>query len=514
LYDSAVINLEFAGIESGNHSRGLRPNGSPELEIASADQYLRVLADAGIVLDPDERRQSILDQIKRVSGFVGGEPLLDDDLIDEVTNLVEHPTAVLGNFNADFLQLPRPVLVSAMIKHQRYFPIEKNGRLLPNFIAIRNGDDQHLDLVQQGNEHVLGARFADADFFVRADLRQPLEAYRERLRTLTFQKQLGSMYEKSGRLEKLVGFLVPILGLSKDETASARRAAHLAKVDLVTQMVTEMTSLQGVIGREYALRAGEPQAVADAIGEQYETVPASRPALAVALADRIDSLAGLFAAGLAPTAAKDPFGLRRAALGIVQPLIAHGLDLDLAVLIARSAALQPIKVPGDVQAQILEFLAGRLEVVLKDMGYRHDVVEAVLAAQAANPAGALRACKQLQAWTARPDWSAILPAFSRCVRITRAEKKVHPVMAKALVEKEEKVLFRAIQKATTAKRRPGSVDDFLNAFLPLIPAVNTFFDQVLVMAKPKALRENRLGLLQRLAALADGVADLSKLEGF
>jgi len=279
-------------------------------------------------------------------------------------------------------------------------------------------------------------------------------------------------------------------------------------------MVTEMTSLQGSMGREYALRAGEHRVVAEAIGEQYEPVPPSKAGLAVALADRIDSLTGLFAAGLAPTGTRDPFGLRRAAIGIVQPLIEHGLEFDLRVAVAKASTLQPIKVTAAAQAQVLDFLAGRLAVVLKDMGYRHDVVEAVLAAQSVNPAGALRACRELRGWVSRGDWNTILPAFARCVRITRDQKKPYKVQTSLLVEKEEKDLLRAVSKAGKARRAPGSVDDFLTAFLPMIPAVNVFFDKVLVMAKQKALRENRLGLLQKLVSLADGVADFSRLEGF
>jgi glycyl-tRNA synthetase len=517
MHGPAVIPFEYAGVESGNRTRGLRPLGSPEIEIKSAEQYLEALHSAGVVLDTDERRNSIIEQVKRAAGFVGGEALgasHDSPLLAEVTNLVEKPTVVLGNFNAEFLQLPREVLVSVMMKHQRYFPIEKNGRLLPNFAAIRNGDEKHLDLVQQGNEHVLGARLMDADFFVREDLKHPLEHYRELLRALTFQKQLGTMLDKSVRIEKLVSGLIPMLKLEKDEAVFARRAAHLAKADLATKMVTEMTSLQGVIGREYALRAGKSREVAEAIGEQYQALPRSKAGLAVALADRLDSLVGLFAVGLAPTGTKDPFGLRRAAIGVVQPLIERDLGFDLAAAIKKAASLQPIKVSAESQAQVLEFLADRLRVVLKDMGHRFDAVDAVLRAQAANPAAALRAVKQLQAWTGRADWSRILPAFARCVRITRDQKATFKVLAKSLEEKEEQELFRSLQQAEKTRRGAGSVDDLLNAFVPMIPAVDTFFEKVLVMAKQKVLRENRLGLLQRIAGLAEGVADLSRLEGF
>jgi len=317
-------------------------------------------------------------------------------------------------------------------------------------------------------------------------------------------------------MAKLVNDLIPMLGLEKDEAVFARRAVHLAKADLVTHMVKEMTSLQGIIGREYALRSGEQKDVAEAIGEGYQPVPKSKIGVAVALTDRIDSLVGLFAAGLTPTGAKDPFGLRRAAIGVVQPLIEHDISVDLREAVSKAAKLQPIEVSKEVQNQVLGFITGRLSVVLKDLGYKYDVVDAVLAEQrnAANPAAAAGAVRQLQAWVERDDWSRILPAFARCVRITRGYKEQFKVKEKVFAELEEKNLFAALQKAETATRREGSVDDFLQAFVPMIPAVNAFFDKVLVMAEDKKLQENRLAMLQRIAALSEGIADLSKLEGF
>ncbi len=532
LLGDTVIPFEYAGVVSGNVSRGLRPYDSPEIKIPSADKYFDVIREAGVILDKEERKASIVEQVKQAAALVGGEALFDEGLLNEVTNLIEMPTAVMGGFDNEYLSLPQDVLISVMKKHQRYFPVEKKSKvesqksgdgatfdvrpstLLPHFIAIRNGDDIHIDLVRQGNEHVLGARFADANFFVREDVKHPLEYYRAGLSGLTFHTKLGSMLDKSERIEKLVNELIPMLRLEKDEAVYARRAAHLAKADLVTQMVTEMTSLQGIIGSEYALRSGEQKDVAIAIGEQYQTLPRTKAGLAVALADRLDSLVGLFAAGLAPTGAKDPFGLRRAAIGVVQPLIEQDVDFDLSEAIKKSAKTQPIKVSAEIQAQILDFISGRLKVVLSDLGYKHDIVEAVLAAQSSNPAGTLRAVKQLSAWVARADWSTILPAFARCVRITRAEKNTFKVNEKLFADAEEKDLFKALEKAEKTKRADGSVDDFFNTFLPVIPTVTAFFDKVLVMAEDKKVKENRLGLLQRIAALADGVADLSQLDGF
>ncbi len=516
MYGETVIPFIYAGVPSGSVSRGLRPNDSPAIEIRAAGQYPDEMRRAGVVLAGEDRRTSIREQVRRAASFVGGGALLADDLLAEVANLVEKPTAVLGNFNAEYLRLPREVLISVMKKQQRYFPIEKNGKLLPNFVAIRNGNEENLDIVQQGNEHVLGARFADADFFVREDLKRPLEAYRADLKGLVFHAKLGSMLDKTERIQKLVSHLINRLKLQADEAVFARRAARLCKADLVTKMVTEMTSLQGAIGREYALRSGEHAAVAEAIGEQYETVPTTEPGLVIALADRLDTLVGLFAAGVEPSGAKDPFGLRRAAIGVLQPLLERDRVLDLAEATHAAAQLQPIEAGSKIQRAVLDFLAGRLAVLLKDSGCRYDVVDAVLAEQAANPAGAARSVRQLQAWVSRDDWRTVLPAFARCVRITRDQKTKFKVDPKGLVETEEQNLYRELQTAEAAIRHGQSPtpDSFLGAFVPMIPAVNAFFDQVLVMDRKKGLRENRLGVLQRISALSDGVADLSKLEGF
>jgi glycyl-tRNA synthetase len=512
LLGDTILPFEYAGVVAGNISRGLRPYSSPDIQIPSAEKYFDVIRTAGITLDKEERKSSIIEQVNQAAALVGGEAIIEEGLLNEVVNLIEMPTAVMGGFNEEFLSLPKDVLISVMKKHQRYFPVQKNGKLLAHFIAIRNGDDIHIDTVRQGNEHVLGARFADANFFVREDVKLKLEEYRPKLSTLMFHTKLGSMLDKSERIEKLVNELIPVLKLEKDEAVFARRAAHLAKADLATQMVTEMTSLQGIIGGEYALRSGEQKDVAAAIAEQYQTVPQTKAGLVVALADRLDSLVGLFAAGLAPSGTKDPFGMRRAAIGVVQPLIEHDLDFDLAEAVKKSAKTQPIKVSDETQTQILEFISGRLKVVLGDLGYKHDIVEAILAAQSADPAGTVRAVKQLSAWTGRGDWSSILDGFARCVRITRDQKETFKINEKLFTDKEEKDLFAALQKES--KKQPVTVDEFLEIVTKLIPSISAFFDKVLVMAEDKKVKENRLGLLQKVAALSTGIVDLGKLEGF
>ena len=301
---------------------------------------------------------------------------------------------------------------------------------------------------------------------------------------------------------------------------SPLRAAELCKADLATQMVVEMTSLQGVMGRYYALHSGESQAVADAIFEHYlprsasDGSPKSKPGLVVGLADRLDSLLGLFSAGLAPTGTKDPFALRRAALGICQNLIEWEAHFDLRLALAEAAKTLPEKATPEVQQECLEFITGRLRGMLLDLGFNYDVVDAVLATQGYDPFGALVAVRQLADWVAREDWPEILPAFSRCVRITRDLEEVYPVDETLFEVESEGALWTAIKQAEAAKADDLTVESFLTAFLPMVPVINRFFDEVLVMAEDEAVRRNRLGLLQRVAALSEDIADLSGLEGF
>ena len=521
LLGESVLSFEYAGVQSGNITRGLRPYDSPEMIISSAQAYFDTLRSAGITLDSAERSAAIVEMVRKAAASVGGEAIIEPGLLAEVTNLVEMPSPILGGFNPEFLALPRDVLISTMKKHQRYFPVQELSggnvsgvrKLMPYFIAIRNGDQEHIDIVAHGNEHVLGARFADANFFVREDVKRPLEYYRDGLKTLIFQTKLGSMLDKSERMLKLAPELAVMLAFDEPQRQAVLRATYLAKADLTTQMVTEMTSLQGIIGREYALRSGEPEAVALAIGEQYQPVPQGKVGLAVALADRIDSLVGLFAAGVVPSGAKDPFGLRRAAIGTVQPLIEHAVDFDLRAAIEKSAATQPVPVTDEVKAQVFDFIAGRLKVLLNDQDYKYDVVEAVLVGQSNNPAGAVRSIRQLMAWVARPDWSTILDGYARCVRIVRSQAAGQGTVSESLlVEDAEKALYQAFKSNVTAQ--PATIDELLTDVEKLIPAITTFFDKVLVMSEDQAVKQNRLALLQTIAGLSAGLADLSKLEGF
>ncbi|MFZ4813738.1 MAG: glycine--tRNA ligase subunit beta, partial [Phototrophicaceae bacterium] len=521
LHGNSVVPFVFAGAASGNITRGLRPFGSPEHTVNSVADYMQALESQGIVLDRATRRATIIEQVNALAASVNGKILLDEGLLDEVANLVERPTALLGTFNPESLELPPPVLITVMRKHQRYFAVtDADGKLLPYFVAVRNGDSEYLDTVQHGNEHVLRARFADARFFYNEDIKKPLKDFLPRLNTLTFHEKIGSMLEKNNRVAALVSSLGELLGTPADQIAIAVQAAQLAKADLATQMVVEMTSLQGVMGREYALREGTPAPVADAIFEHWlprsqgDLLPASAAGTLLAITDRLDTLAGLFAAGLAPKGSADPFGLRRAALGIVQILTYHGIEVDLRQALALIANGQPIPVIAEIQSAVMDFVRGRLEVWLLDQNWPHDVVQAVLSQQAHNPTRTLQGITELSLWVKRPDWEVLLDGFARCVRITRSETAQYSIQPDLFVEAAERDLYAAVQAAHAQLDDSSNVGAFLSAFEPALPAVTQFFVDVLVMAEDAAVRQNRLGLLQSVAALAANRADLSHLSGF
>jgi glycyl-tRNA synthetase len=520
LHGGHVIPLEFAGLTSDRITRRLRFEDPEFVAVDDAKDYFKRIQASGILLEKGERLSVIKEQIEALAEEVGGQVIDDPELLEEVTNLVERPTALRGAFDDGYLELPRPVLISVMKKHQRYFPLEKKGKLLPYFITVRNGDDQHLEVVRQGNEHVVHARFADARYFVQRDREKRLEAYLPRLATLTFQTKLGSMLDKVERIKRLSGILADKFGMSKSEAELAVRTAELAKADLATQMVIEMTSLQGEIGRLYALEDGESPEVALGIYEHYlprsagDDLPQSQIGMIVGLADRLDTLMGLFAAGLQPTGTRDPFALRRSAIGLVQIIIDRDLGFDLDWGLRQAAGGLELEVDGDLRLACLEFIRVRLEALLLAEGYEHDIVQAVLDEQAQFPARAKQAVVDLSSWRQEKNWLEQLQAFARCARITRDLDDIGPVEPKLLKEKAEKDLYQGVFKALEKERLPGSVVDFKQALIGLVPAITRFFDDVLVMAEEADIRTNRLNLVGSVVSLAAGVVNMSRLEGF
>ena len=517
-----VVPFSFSGLRSGNISHGFRFSNEAQKTIGSLSEYQQYLQDQGIILDQKSRRNDIWQQALKLAGSVNGCLENDTELLREITNLVEHPTALLGSFDERYLQsLPTEVLVGVMKKHQRYIPVLNGDKNLTNhFIIVRNGDSENAEIVVGGNQQVVLARFADAEFFVREDMQKPLEAFVPKLSQLTFQKELGSMLDKTNRIERLTQVLAERLDLDEQDKQTAARIAQLSKADLATAMVVEMTALQGVMGMYYARNSGETDEVANGLFEYYlprtpeDPLPRNKAAITVGLADRLDSIAGLFAVGLAPTGTKDPFALRRAAIGLVSILTEKEIDFDTRWALGEAGKVQKVEFSTASAEQAAAFITGRLRNMLIDEGYRYDVVDAVEAVHGTNPGRAKQMVEVLDNWVKESFWQELLPAFSRCVRITRDLGQVFPVDASILVEKEEKELLHAIERAEAELFKEPGIEQALIQIKRLVEPINDFFDQVLVMAEDETLRESRLGILQRITALMKPYADFSKLEGF
>jgi glycyl-tRNA synthetase len=513
LYGADVIPFSYAGVASGRTSRGLRPFDSPAIEISAASAYEAAMRENKIVLAMDDRRQLISERVAAIAAENLGTTPADPDLLEEVANLVEYPTPFRGRFEERFLKLPDEVLVAVMRKHQRYFPVYgKSGRLLPYFIAVRNGDAEYLDLVIDGNEHVIRARFADAEFFYGNDIQHKLTDFLPKLDTLTFQADLGSMLDKTHRLQELTPLVAAMLNLDEEQAGAALRAAALSKADLATGMVVEMTSLQGIMGGHYARLSGEEEPVAAAIAGQYEAISPTLPALALALADRLDSLIGLFAAGLAPKGSNDPFALRRAAIHIIENLVAHDQSFNLRRALQAAAPLLPLPCDEQVIEEVLAFISGRLAVVLRESGYSTALVKAVLAESGDDPTMATRTAADLQQAVQAGDWPDLLNAYARCVRITRNLETQFALRPADFSLEAEQMLVAAYQEA--AADADGTLPTFASALRRMVPSINRFFEDVLVMDEEQQTRENRLALLQHIANLTKGIADLSYLPGF
>lgn len=522
LHGTAVVPFDYAGFSSGRSSRGLRPLGSPPISISNASDYLDVMAQNNIIVDRAARQASIVAQLETIAASAGGRvPEGQEALLEEVTDLVESPHAALGKFEEKHLDLPSSVLVTVMKKHQRYFPVEKSdgSALLPHFIVVCNAKRSDMNLVVQGYEDVLRARYADAAYFVLADRKKKLSDYRDALGGLTFQTELGSMLDKQVRLEKLVVDLANELQVDPEGVRIASRATKLAKNDLVTSMVVEMTSLQGVLGEVYALDSGEEPAVAQAIREQYlpkaagGTQPETLPGALLGVADRLDSLVGLFAVGKKPTGSADPFGLRRNALTLVDLLVSRKLSISLETLFKMAAAHLPVSLSEESLKELLAFTQDRMVIWFKEQGHRHDLVEAAVFGGPADPYRISEVVEALSNEVQGESWDSLLNAYARCCRITKGFSGNGVIAAERLSDEPSQALL-ARYNEVSAELPLADVSALVEALSVLQPAIDEFFDKVLVMADDEALKNARLTLLNKIAELPRGLADLSRVEGF
>ena len=508
-------------MKSGRVSRGHRFLSEGDFEIASADAYEEACEQQFVIVDQNKRCDMIRKQIAEVAEANGGKAEINEDLLEEVLYLVEYPTALCGKFDEKYLKLPAEAVITPMRDHQRYFPVLKDGQLLPLFITIRNGGSDFLETVQHGNERVLRARLEDAQFFFDEDRKKSLEEHADKLKTVVFQEGLGSIYDKAQRLEALAAYIADELQVSEQEKADAVRAAKLAKADLVTGMVTEFTELQGIMGREYALLDGENAAVAQAIDEHYmprfagDAQPASVAGRIVSLADKIDNLVATFSRGLIPTGSQDPFALRRQALGIVNMLNEAQYHISLSGLVAKSMELLKLEA-GEAQAKmqsdVADFMKLRLKNVLADAGIRYDVVDAVFVDIDDIYGVSLRAAAVNEA--VQQDMEKTIQAFVRTGNIARKAEAAAAVDEAVFAEQVEKELYSAYQAAAEKAASQLAAQDYAAAIASLsalASPIDAFFDGVMVMDKDEKVKNNRLGLLKLIDALVCKIADFSKI---
>ncbi|MFC3384438.1 glycine--tRNA ligase [Couchioplanes azureus] len=518
LWGDDVVPVAVGALRAGRETRILRTAATPRLRIASAETFMETISVHGIVADPDDRRELI---VSGAQELVYGEGRVDvaaeGALLDQITYLVEQPTPLLGRFSERHLELPGAVLTTVMRRHQRYLPVrDDDGALLPMFVAVANGPVD-ADLVRAGNEAVLRARYEDAAFFYRADRATGIPAMRERLRHLTFTDKLGSMADRAARIDALTGVLASAAGVSEADDAVADRAGELVKFDLGAQLVTEMTSLAGVLARDYATHAGESPQVAQALYEAElprhagDDLPASVPGALLSLADRLDLIAGLAATVGLPTGSSDPYALRRAVLGVLAVHRAHPdlSAIDLTDALAWAAARQPVDVAPAVLADVREFLARRLEQVLTEEGHPVDRVRAVLP-HAGRPSVADRLLAQLGRLVAEPDFRRLAEAIQRSRRIVPAGTPAGLDPAR-LTEPAEQALHAAVTAVRDAWDGTPDLGRFTAVAAPLTGPVERFFAEVFVMADDPDVRAARLGLLAAVRDLGDGLLDWPQL---
>ena len=552
-----VIDAEILGVPTGRATRGHRFHHPGAIELRRPDDYPGALRDPGhVIANFDARIEIIRNQAREAAAPTGGQPEADEALLEEVAALVEWPVALLGNFDPEFLDLPDPVLQATMKSHQRCFPVaDTQGRLLPHFVAVANIESRNPDTVREGNERVIRPRLRDAEFFFREDLKTPLAERRDELQGIVFQEGLGTLHDKSERVSRLAGEVAAAMGETEESVRLAQRAGLLCKCDLPTEIVGEFPELQGVMGAEYARRSGEPEAVAAAIGEHYlpgfagDVLPATPIGRALAIVDRLDTLVGIFDIGQASSGDRDPFGLRRAALGVLRILIEGELDLDLDCLLSaaavgfpapaverptpfqeadssipaveRIAPLRQADYPGlmnqDTPTRVREFLVERLRTYYAGQGVPATVFAAVHARRPARPLDFDRRIQSVDAFRRLPEAESLAAANKRIANILRqADDTLGAHVDEALLsDRAERDLhdhLRTLGPKVEERLTAGDYGAAMQLLATLRDSVDAFFDSVLVMTENKAVRANRLALLGEIRALFLETADISLLQ--
>ena len=522
LLDEEVIPVEFATVKSGNVTRGHRFLGADEITIKNAASYVDTLKENFVMVDQDARRELISKQLHDMAASKNASIVWDDDLLEEINYLVEWPTALCGGFEESYLTLPDAAIITPMKDHQRYFPlVDQDGKLLPMFLTVRNGSDHSIEVVQAGNERVLRARLDDAKFFFNEDRKKPLIDRQDGLTKIVFQEGLGNLADKTERLLKLGRVFGEECGLHEDTAVVLERATELAKTDLTTGMVTEFTELQGVMGKEYALLDGESPEVAEAIFEQYlprfagDVLPQTEAGKVLSIIDKVDNIVATFSRGLIPTGSQDPYALRRQTIGILNILLGSEWNISLRPIF--KASMELLNVPAEKQDELLnqveEFFTLRLKNIFLDREVPHHVIDLLLSNNELSVADAEGLVNALLA--NRIDENVeLVQAYTRMYNLVK-DVEYTGVNSDLLKEDAEKALFEAASKASEASLAAWEANDYAAVVAvpaTLVPAINKFFEDVMVMDKDEAIKANRLQLVRLAYSVMAIIGDISALK--
>jgi glycyl-tRNA synthetase beta chain len=523
LYGGKVVPITIEGLKADAKTYGHRFLSPRGVRVRGFQDYLEKLEEKFVIADPERRRQLVQTLATEAAAAVKGQPVLDDELVEMVTHLVEFPTVVCGSFKREFLELPREVIITPMRKHQRYFPVvDAAGTLLPNFVAVSNMRAKDMELIRLGNERVLRARLNDAEFFYRDDRKLPFAERVPQLRQIIFQEKLGTMYDKAQRIGRLAAQVADRVDPAC--RAIAERAAFLCKADLVTTLVKEFPNLQGIMGREYSRLSGEQAEVCQAIEEHYlprfagDRLPQSNAGAVVALADRLDSIVGCFGVGLMPTGSEDPYALRRAAQGVVQGILHRNFRVSLGEMVDQARdgfGGRMNQNPEKIRHDVLDFFCGRSQAVLIDRGLPSDVVEAVLAAGSDDVVDAAQRAGALVVMRREADFGELSATFKRVVGII-PKGFARPVDVARLVDGAERALQAQVMALKSEVDALVAAQDYLGALqriAALKPMVDMFFEEVLVIGPDEGLTQNRFALLKAVWDLFARIADFTKLSG-
>ena len=522
MFNQDIIDFSIEGLKSSNITRGHRTLSNREIVIEDVEKYIDILRDAKVMVDQNEREQRILNQIEELEKTLNCKALIEKDLLEEVVYLVEYPTAFYGSFDEEFLALPKEAIITPMKDHQRYFPVLQNEELLPNFIGVRNGDSHALQTVQKGNERVLRARLKDAQFFYNEDLKEKLESKVEQLKTIVYQVKLGTIFEKVQRIQGLSRAIGERMGLSKTELEKLNRAAYLAKADLVTGMVNEFDELQGIMGREYALKNGEEEEIAEAIFSHYlprnseDELPSDTFGMIISLSDKLDSIVGSFGIGVVPTGSQDPFGLRRQAIGILNILLKNGLKLSLDFMFDESIALFKDKISKDkdtLKADLEVFFKQRLKVIFNENGFRYDFVDSVMETKLENIFTLKEKLEVLESLGKTEEFKTLSVALSRVYSLSKKAEgaTIKVEQFESDWEKNLHFVYTQVNNKVLTLLEDGNQTAGIEELYKLTDVIHAFFDHVMVMVEDVDVKNNRLALLKNIEIMSKRICNFDKL---